>query len=126
MKTNLLKLLTDAEAFVSTRACTPQGRRLAARLAAAVEAETPLDPVVVSKLGKLEAPAPFEPLLLDDSMPCPDKIPDGWVQLKVGEKIQRHDLVLFSTRAVEWSRGNLIGLSWDHALCPMFRHPSRF
>jgi hypothetical protein len=45
MKTNLLKLLTDAEAFVSTRACTPQGRRLASRLAAAVKAEERLDQI---------------------------------------------------------------------------------
>jgi hypothetical protein len=116
MKTNLLKLLTEAKAFVSTRACTPQGRRLASRLAAAVKAD--LDFVVVKD--------PEVPLLYD-SMPRPLEVPKGWVRLKKGEKIQRHDLVPFkSLGVIEWASGGLLGHPWNDNLVPVYRHPSRF
>ena len=126
MKTNLLKLLTDAEAFVSTRACTPQGRRLASRLAAAVKAETPLDPVVVQKLGAREA---SEVPLLDDSMPCPLEVPKGWVEVKTG-KVKKHDLCVLNCGClIRWANG-LVGDSieeWLEVLPkePFYRHPSR-
>jgi hypothetical protein len=112
MKTNLLKLLTDAEAFVSTRACTPQGRRLASRLAAAVKAEK-----------RLEVP------LLDDSMPCPLEVPEGWVEVKTG-KVKKHDLcVLNGGCLIRWANG-LVGDSieeWLEMLPkePFYRHTSR-